>query len=79
MSRITDKFLDYHFNHYDTGYWRINDETVISCEGQVYVENDDNSLVWYANVDNMEELCLLLRVLKVNIDTEHDELSNILP
>lgn len=62
--RITDKMLDINFKHYDTGYWKINGETVISCEGQVYAENDDNTLVWYAEVNFVDELENLLSVLK---------------
>ena len=73
MERITDKFLDDHFTPYDTGYWRINNETIISCEGQVYAENDDNSLLWYAEVNNLEELKTLLSVLKVELRTHLNE------
>jgi hypothetical protein len=69
MERITDKFLDDHFTQYDTGYWRIDYTTIISCEGQVYAESHDNTLTHYAEVNNMDELNLLLKVLKVELRT----------
>ena len=64
MSRITDKILNDNFTEHDNGYWKVNNETVISCEGHVYTENDNNSLTWYAEVNNVDELKLLLKVLK---------------
>lgn len=70
-NRITDKILDDNFKSHDTGYWRINDEVIISCEGCVYAEDSEGELIFFMQIhfiDELKNLYLLLEKKSLGVE-----------